>query len=272
MPRMTQITEEPKTAWESESTRAFKWASPEEKLRVEQEMEAERLRKTQRRNRRGLGGRKCCKQPTNKPTKSKDDWVLIQTSDEPVRIGDPTLNDVMVAPTVKQAQKSRAKRSKSKVPLVTRDLGDTTFNRMFRRPLPHNYGRNNTRPVSQANYMKTFNIKAAQADAGQVFESSTRAKAFNETMRENSFDVNQVLDEIAENGLDFAETSSDHEEGDPESPSSGCSSAPVEKAQGAEQSQEPEQVSPQYHTFGRPSKARNLEPSMYEILSWSAAA
>ena len=41
----------------------------------------------------------------------------------------------------------------------TRTMTDTEFNRVFQQPLPHNYGRANTQPSAEENYLKTFNVK-----------------------------------------------------------------------------------------------------------------
>merc|ERR1712232_572522 len=48
--------------------------------------------------------------------------------------------------------------------LLTREMTDTEYNRVFKKPLQHNFGRSNTRPVNDENYLKTFNIKAKKTE------------------------------------------------------------------------------------------------------------
>lgn len=43
----------------------------------------------------------------------------------------------------------------------TREMTDTEFHRVFRLPLTHSFGRGNTSPMRNENYLKTFNVKVS---------------------------------------------------------------------------------------------------------------
>jgi hypothetical protein len=72
--------------------------------------------------------------------------------------------------------KQQQHRSGSTKPVVlSRELSDTAFHRKFHRPLVHAFGRGNTRPLVDDEYMMTHNVLAAETNPDEVFPGAVRA-------------------------------------------------------------------------------------------------
>lgn len=221
--------------WESEYDGAFKWMSEAERKAM---LEAEE-RELRRKNRKRGGLRRSSKygQATRK-TSSNEDWVFVQSSDAPIALDGTQGHVVVVPPTDQLPSYDTAPKGSLRMPIVTRNYSDTKFNRVFKRPLPHNYGRGNTCPVNDSNYLKTFNLKAAMENPANVYESTFRAKDLQDELKKNHYDIMECLD-------------------DPENDEADIAVPPLTRA-------EP----PKPEVFGRANKPRAEEPTMFEILSW----
>jgi hypothetical protein len=242
--------------WESEAMAAYKWQSAADRAAAER---AAAAAAKARKARAGRPPRKVRKALADRPDGDGDDWVLVQTSDKPVRV-DGVRTVMAVPPELAGAAVMEVGRRYAAVPAVTRDLCDTTFNRVFKRPLPHNFGRGNTRPVNDENYLRSFNVRAGDQEPGgapQVFDCVARAQVFHETLRASEYQIFDVLDDLEE-----AERGEEAEASLPVL-AEQAPPAPLPPAAPTGPPKHPD-------VFGAASKPRSAEPSMFEILSWPA--
>mmetsp|Transcript_41077 Transcript_41077/g.66126 ORF Transcript_41077/g.66126 Transcript_41077/m.66126 type:complete len:291 (-) Transcript_41077:144-1016(-) len=209
----------------------------------------------------------------------KDDWVLVTKPGQPVDM-DGTCKNVMILPpdnVIEQSEKTKGAKKKKKPKrqtwAYTRELTDTKYNEIYGRPLPHNYGRVNTCPVSEKNFMKTFNARELAEPNGmsQVYESTVRALEVKEFTRMLSEEGNtEALENIGEqvqgmkgepisHGTQTAGARAGVGIQCGESCTSPRVNSPCSRAQ---------QTCNPFVTFGKPSKSRREEPSMFELLSW----
>jgi len=181
------------------------------------------------------------KAPRNKKQRKRkpinDSWVIVQKDGHAVMEGD--VEEIFVIPPLEDEKQDsrRSESTSSRVVEVTRELPDTSWNRIFKKPLPHNFGNGNTNPSVASNMMKTFNVRALENREGkkQVYDTAQRAN-------------------------DLRHTSSliqHHEDSVPPGPVTD------------EEEEEIEVIVQKPRVYGKPSVPRTSEPSMFEILSWS---
>jgi len=110
--------------------------------------------------------------PSLRDKNSKDDseeWILVDKNQ--------LKEDGSAFATLKTKQNDRKKKKKKRKVITeevsgTRELGDTAYHNKFRKPIMHDFGRANTKPVNERDYLRTFNVKAAENNPVQVKESA----------------------------------------------------------------------------------------------------
>ncbi len=237
---------------------AYKWQSAAERAAAERAAAAAAKARKARAGRPPRKARKLAARA--RQDGDGDEWVLVQTGDKPVRVaGARTV--MVVPPELAGAAVMEVGRRYAAVPAVTRDLCDTTFNRVFKRPLPHNFGRGNTRPVNDENYLRSFNVRASEQVRGgepQVFDCVARAQIFHETLKASEYQIFDVLDDIEEGKRgEEAELA----------PAPALAAPPPPAPQPPAAPTGPPKLP---DVFGVASRPRSAEPSMFEILSWPA--
>jgi len=171
----------------------------------------------------------------------EEGWVFVEKAEDPLGLASGK-TDIMIVPRDGLSGRQGKLRDPNTGKLrVTREMTDTEYNRIFKRPLPHNYGRGNTCPVSDRDYMKTFNVRAAESGStDQVFQSALEA-------------AKRMPDFLAKEDVAL------HQAPEP--------NLPLFQEMHATAPPDLENM-----TFGRPSPPRSLQPSMFEILSWDEPA
>mmetsp|Transcript_9403 Transcript_9403/g.18641 ORF Transcript_9403/g.18641 Transcript_9403/m.18641 type:complete len:358 (+) Transcript_9403:324-1397(+) len=216
---------------------------------------------------------------------SEEDWVLVQSAREPINLRG-NAHEVVLVPenppvarktvasmnktskpmTRRQVQKTQdALRHKGCLPVVTREMTDTEYNRVFKRPLTHNFGHANIHPTNEKDYMRSHNVKAALAGGSeQVYSHALDARAAGPPALAHLLSRDEVL--ALEKNMNVPESENNNAPLRVETSPSMPPAAPAGTKLGVST---PTAAELSLRTFGRPSKNRQLEPSMFEILSWS---
>mmetsp|Transcript_10958 Transcript_10958/g.13725 ORF Transcript_10958/g.13725 Transcript_10958/m.13725 type:complete len:253 (-) Transcript_10958:65-823(-) len=139
-----QDISEPNNRWESVAMSSYKSFPARDNKTVENEVSQEKAKNE---------------------NENENEWVLVSMKE--------TIEDKL--PEKEQNKSGKGKRKQKQIARIhalplTRGMTDTKYNRVFKRPLPHNYGHANTKPVTEENYLKTFNVKCKTTN--EVYKSA----------------------------------------------------------------------------------------------------
>ena len=175
------------------------------------------------------------------PAGDGDEWVLVDVVPQDGSSSPRKKKKVVLRKRRKAGKKSKQAKS---LP-VTRNMTDTKFAETFNKPIPHLYGRNNTNPATDDNYLRTHNVMERRPS--QVYDSAKQAMdrpAYNPPKPpprkhelKSDEDDYRICDKITQINHALVE---------------------CDKPRGHDENM----------TFGDASKPRSEEPSMYEVLSW----